>query len=69
MDANFETFSLYYTAFHEFEFTTKELKEMLISEIGEEGFKQALITFRQKREERQAVGDKRTLHDVMKAGN
>lgn len=66
MNANYEAFVLYYTAFHEWEFNSKELKEMLIAEIGEEGFKDALATFRQKWEEVKAAGDKRTLYEVMK---
>jgi uncharacterized protein YqgQ len=66
MDANFEAFVLYYTAFHEYELNTKELKEMLILEIGEEGFAKALVIFRQEREreKREAAGDKRTLYAV-----
>jgi len=63
----FEAFLLYYTAFHERELNTKELKEMLIAEIGEEGFKQSLVIFRQKWEELKAAGDKRTLYEVMKS--
>lgn len=66
MDANFEAFVLYYTAFHEYELNTKELKEMLILEIGEEGFAKALIIFRQEWEKRQAAGDKRTLYAATK---
>jgi len=66
VDPNFEAFVLYYTAFHEFELTTKDLKEMVILEIGEEGFKLALEIFTQKRLEREAVGDKRTLYEAMK---
>jgi hypothetical protein len=62
----FEAFLLYYTAFHEYELNTKELKEMLIAEIGEEGFKQALVIFKQKQEERLVAGDKRTLYEAMK---
>lgn len=66
MDANFEAFVLYYTAFHEYELNTKELKEMLILEIGEEGFVKALVIFRQEWGKRQDADDKRTLYEVMK---
>lgn len=67
MDSKFDAFVLYYNAFHERELTTKEFKEMLIAEVGEDGFKETLAIFRQKWEERQAAGDKRTLYEVMKS--
>lgn len=64
MDANYEAFVLYYTAFHAWEINTKEFREMLVSDIGEDGFKQALSTFRQEREKRELAGDKRTKHEA-----
>lgn len=67
MDNNFDTFVLYYTAFHEGELTLAELKEMTLADIGEEGLKAALATFRSKRLEREAAGDKRTLYDATNA--
>jgi hypothetical protein len=66
MDSTFDALVLYYTAFREFEITLKEMKEMLVSEIGEEGLKQALEVFKQKRLEREAAGDKRTLYEATK---
>ncbi len=60
----FEAFLLYYTAFHEFEITAKELKEMLVAEIGEEGFKEALVVFKEEREKLVAAGDKRTYYEA-----
>lgn len=63
---NFEAFVLYYTAFHEGELNIKEFKEMLLADVGEEGLKEALAIFKQKREERLAAGDKRTLYDATK---
>lgn len=62
----FETFVLYYTAWHENEFSLSELKNLLLEELGTEGFEQALHTFKAKRLERYAEGDKRTLYDVLK---
>lgn len=64
MDANYEAFLLFYTAFHKFEITLKEFKEMLVSEIGEDGLKAALVIFKEKIAER--AGQKGTLHDSMK---
>ncbi len=55
------------TAFHEWELNLNDFKEMLLAEIGEEGIKDALATFKAKREERFAAGDKRTLYDVLKS--
>lgn len=66
MDANFEAFLLYYTAFHEHELNTKEFKEMLIAEIGEDGFKKAMDIFKEKVAELKAAGDKRTLYEATK---
>jgi hypothetical protein len=66
MDSKFDAFVLYYTAFHEFEITAKEMKEMLLLEIGEDGLKQALEVFKQKRLERETAGDKRTLYEATK---
>lgn len=65
MDSKFDAFVLYYTAFHEFEITTKEMKEMLLLEIGEDGLKQALEVFKEKRFEREAAGDKRTFYEAV----
>lgn len=62
----FETFVLYYTAWHEHEFSLPELKTLLLEELGTEGFESALHTFRTKRLERKSVGDKRTLYDALK---
>ena len=67
MDANYEAFVLYYTAFHAWEINTKEFKEMLINDIGEEGLGKAIVIFREEREKRVAAGDKRLLDDVLKA--
>jgi hypothetical protein len=64
MDANYEAFILYYTAFHEFEISVKEFKDMLISDIGEDGFAQAIAIFKQDREKRESVGDKRTMYEA-----
>lgn len=64
MDQNFETFLLYYISWHEGEMTLAELKEMVIADIGQEGLTDALGTFRSKRLEREAAGDKRTLYDA-----
>ena len=64
MDANYEAFLLYYTAFHERELSLKEFKEMLIAEIGENGVKAALVIFKQKIAER--AGEKGTIYDSMR---
>jgi hypothetical protein len=66
MDSKFDALLLYYTAFREFEITLKEMKEMLVSEIGEDGLTQALEVFKQKRLEREAAGDKRTYYEATK---
>lgn len=63
MDANFEAFTLYYKAFHEFEITLKEFKEMLIADIGEEGFAKALVSFRAEFEK---LNGKQTWFDATK---
>lgn len=66
MDSKFDAFVLYYTAFHDFEINIKELKEMLLLEIGEDGLQEALVVFKQKRLEREAAGDKRTYYEATK---
>lgn len=66
-DPNYEAFLLYYTAFHEWEISTSDFKQMLTEEIGEEGVKDALSTFRAEREARFVAGDMRLLYDVQKS--
>jgi hypothetical protein len=66
MDANYEAFLLYYTAFHEWEIGTKDIKDMLLSDVGEEGLKIAVSIFREERLKREENGDRRVLYDVLK---
>ncbi len=51
-DENYETFHLYYTAWHEGEFKSlKELRAALVGDIGEDGLTKALVAFRHKRQD------------------
>lgn len=46
MDNNFDTFILFYTAFHEGELTLTEMRKGIVDEIGEDGLNLALIAFK-----------------------
>lgn len=67
MDNNFETFVLFYTAWHEGEMSLKDMREMVVAEIGEAGLTLAIEQFRAKRLEREAAGIFCTLYDTIKA--
>jgi hypothetical protein len=66
MSDEFETFALYYTAFHEGEFSLAAMKEALLLDLGADGFAKALADFKAKRLEREAAGVKGTLYDELK---
>lgn len=61
----FETFVLFYVAWQEHEISLREMKEMILAEIGEEGLTKAIAVFRSKRLEREATASKKTLYDVL----
>jgi len=63
MCVEFDTFMLYYTAFHEGEFSLVEMKENLLNELGADGFAKALFDFKAKRRE---LDTKITLYDELK---
>ena len=66
MSNEFDTFVMYYTAFHEGEFSLTEMKEALLLDLGADGFAKALADFKAKRLERLAAGVKGTLYDELK---
>lgn len=66
MSDEFETFVMYYTAFHEGEFSLAEMKEALLLDLGADGFAKALAAFKAKRLEREAAGAKGILYDDLK---
>lgn len=66
MSPAYETFVLYYIAWHDKEFSLAEMKISLLSELGLDGFAEALGEFKAKRKEREAAGDYRTLFETMK---
>ncbi len=61
-----ETFILYYIGWHEHEYGFAEFKQSVLGELGEEGFKFALIHFREMRLAREADGDRRTYYEATK---
>ncbi len=63
---NFDTFLLYYIAWHEGEYTIREIKSILLSDLKKNGLEDALAEFRKKRMLRVSNGDFRTLFQVMK---
>jgi hypothetical protein len=65
-DANFDTFFLYYSSYHEGEFSLRDMKDMLLTELGEEGLKRAVAVLREKRLAREATGVFTTLYRHLK---
>ncbi len=77
MNLNWETFLLYYTAWHEGEFDRHEdyedfglrrVRRELIEDLGEEGFRDALAIFSEKVKSRAAAGINKTLYESIKEG-
>lgn len=65
MNANYETFLLYYVSCHEGEFVLSQMKQLLLAEIGEAGLLEAVAIFRSKRLERESQGIYKTLYETM----
>jgi hypothetical protein len=59
-----DTFVLYYTCWHEGEFSLTEMRSALIADIGEDGFRLALAEFKKLRLEREKNGDYRTWYQI-----
>jgi hypothetical protein len=67
VNEDFDSFVVYYVAWHEGEFNLQTMKKMVLDDIGQEGLTNALIVFRAKRLERESRGDYRTLFQAMQA--
>lgn len=63
----YDAFMLYYTCWHEGEFSLLEMKQLLIDEIGQDGLTIAIAEFKKHRSERENNGDFRILYKVIKS--
>lgn len=62
----YETLILYYTCWHDGEFSLSEMRRLLIDELGEDGLRISVEEFRKHRLERIANGECRIYYEVMK---
>jgi len=66
MSPELEAFLLYYTCWHEGDFSLADMRTSLVEEIGEDKIKIALFEFKELRLEREKNGDFRTWHQISK---